>query len=389
MSNDKREAQKKNREKAIRKAKTVKSIKGIVIACMILAVLGVIGWAVASSIVVDTKAVENFSEGLNNDGTIAGIKASDYVEMCDYKNITVSRSDLDITEEEWNSYVENILAAYPDNSTDTSLKIKDGDTINLDYVGSIDGVEFQGGSTGGMGTSLTIGSHSYIDGFEDAIIGHNVGENFDIHVTFPEDYGKEDLNGKEAVFNITVNSVEVPSEFNDDFIKAHYSDVASTTEEYKQYYMDSMFDDNLKQYLTTYVRDNSIVKDYPKAYLKTVKGQIKNNDLKTYEQYKAYGGETAIGKFEDFTGLSKKEYEASITTKAQNTIDDNLKFQAIYEDAGLSVTQDDVKEMLDAYGLDSTYYSTYEETYGNPYLYQTAMSYKVLNYLQSVTTVNE
>ena len=251
MSNDKREAQKKNREKAIRKAKTVKSIKGIVIACMILAVLGVIGWAVASSIVVDTKAVENFSEGLNNDGTIAGIKASDYVEMCDYKNITVSRSDLDITEEEWNSYVENILAAYPDNSTDTSLKIKDGDTINLDYVGSIDGVEFQGGSTGGMGTSLTIGSHSYIDGFEDAIIGHNVGENFDIHVTFPEDYGKEDLNGKEAVFNITVNSVEVPSEFNDDFIKAHYSDVASTTEEYKQYYMDSMFDDNLKQYLTT------------------------------------------------------------------------------------------------------------------------------------------
>ena len=389
MSNDKREAQKKNREKAIRKAKTVKSIKGIVIACMILAVLGVIGWAVASSIVVDTKAVENFSEGLNNDGTIAGIKASDYVEMCDYKNITVSRSDLDITEEEWNSYVENILAAYPDNSTDTSLKIKDGDTINLDYVGSIDGVEFQGGSTGGMGTSLTIGSHSYIDGFEDAIIGHNVGENFDIHVTFPEDYGKEDLNGKEAVFNITVNSVQVPSTFNDDFVKAHYSDVASTTEEYKQYYMDSMFDDNLKQYLTTYVRDNSIVKDYPKAYLKTVKGQIKNNDLKTYEQYKAYGGETAIGKFEDFTGLSKKEYEASITTKAQKTIDDNLKFQAIYEDAGLSVTQDDVKEMLDAYGLDSTYYSTYEETYGNPYLYQTAMSYKVLNYLQSVTTVNE
>ena len=343
----------------------------------------------ASSIVVDTKAVENFSEGLNDDGTIAGIKALDYVDMCDYKNITVSRSDMDITEEDWNSYVENILAAYPDNSTDTSIKIKEGDTINLDYVGSIDGVEFQGGSTGGMGTSLTIGSHAYIDGFEDAIIGHNVGENFDIPVTFPENYGKDELNGKEAVFNITVNSVQVPSKFNDDFVKAHYSDVASTTEEYKQYYKDSEFDDNLKQYLTTYVRDNSIVKDYPKAYLKTVKGQIKNNDLKTYEQYKSYGGETAIGKFEDFTGLSKKEYEASITTKAQNTIDDNLKFQAIYEDAGLTVTEDDVKEMLDAYGLDSTYYSSYEETYGKPYLYQTAMSYVVLKHLQSNVTVNE
>ncbi|MBP5530112.1 MAG: FKBP-type peptidyl-prolyl cis-trans isomerase [Lachnospiraceae bacterium] len=389
MSSEKREAQKKNREKAIQKAKTVKTVKWIVIAVVSLTVLGIIGWAVASSIVVDTKAVENFSEGLNDDGTVAGIKATDYVELCDYKNISVSRSEMDITEEDWNSYVENILAAYPDNSTDTSIKIKEGDTINLDYVGSIDGVEFQGGSTGGMGTSLTIGSHAYIDGFEDAIIGHNVGENFDINVTFPENYGKEELNGKDAVFNITVNSVEVPSEFNDDFIKAHYSDVASNTEEYKQYYMDSMFDDSLKQYLTTYVRNNSTVKDYPKAYLKTVKGQIKNNDLQTYEQYKAYGGEGAIGKFEDFTGLSKKEYEASITTKAQNTIDDNLKFQAIFEDAGLTVTQDDVNEMLDAYGLDSAYYSVYEETYGKPYLYQTAMSYAVLKYLQSITTVNE
>ena len=68
---------------------------------------------------------------------------------------------------------------------------------------------------------------------------------------------------------------------------------------------------------------------------------------------------------------------------------DNLKFQAIYEDAGLTVTEDDVKEMLDAYGLDSTYYSSYEETYGKPYLYQTAMSYVVLKHLQSNVTVNE
>ena len=389
MSSDKREAQKKNREKAIQKARTTKTVKWIVVAVVGLTLLGIIGWAVASNIVVDTKAVEDFSQGLNEDGTIAGIKATDYVDICDYNNISISRSEYEISEEDWNSYVENILAAYPDNSTDTSVKIKEGDTINLDYVGSIDGVEFQGGSTGGMGTSLTIGSHSYIDGFEDAIIGHNVGENFDITVTFPENYGKDELNGKEAVFNITVNSVQVPSKFNDDFVKAHYSDVASTTEEYKQYYKDSEFDDNLKQYLTTYVRDNSIVKDYPKAYLKTVKGQIKNNDLKTYEQYKSYGGETAIGKFEDFTGLSKKEYEASITTKAQNTIDDNLKFQAIYEDAGLTVTEDDVKEMLDAYGLDSTYYSSYEETYGKPYLYQTAMTYVVLKHLQSNVNVTE
>ena len=389
MSSDKREAQKKNREKAIQKAKTEKTVKWIVVAVVGLTLLGIIGWAVASNIVVDTKAVEDFSQGLNEDGTIAGIKATDYVDLCDYNNISISRSEHEISEEDWNSYVENILAAYPDNCTDTSVKIKEGDTINLDYVGSIDGVEFQGGSTGGMGTSLTIGSHAYIDGFEDAIIGHNVGENFDITVTFPEDYGKDELNGKDAVFNITVNSVQVPSTFNDDFVKAHYSDVASTTEEYKQYYIDSRFNESLQQYLTSYIRENSTVKNYPKDYLKTVKGQIKNNDLQTYEQYKTYGGEVAVGTFENFTGLSKKEYEASITNTAQNTIDDNLKFQAIYEDAGLTVTQDDVNEMLDAYGLDSNYYSVYEETYGKPYLYQTAMTYVVLKHLQSNVNVTE
>ena len=381
---DKREAQKKNREKAIQKAKTTKTIKWIVIIVVIAAVLGLIGWAVASNIVVDTKAVEDFSQGLNEDGTIAGIKATDYVDICDYNNISISRSEYEISEEDWNSYVENILAAYPDNSTDTSIKIKEGDTINLDYVGSIDGVEFQGGSTGGMGTSLTIGSHAYIDGFEDAIIGHNVGENFDITVTFPEDYGKDELNGKDAVFNITVNSVQVPSKFNDDFVKAHYSDVASTTEEYKQYYIDSRFNESLQQYLTNYIRENSTVKNYPKDYLKTVKGQIKNNDMQTYEQYKTYGGEVAVGTFENFTGLSKKEYEASITNTAQNTIDDNLKFQAIYEDAGLTVTQDDVNEMLDAYGLDSNYYSVYEETYGKPYydiLNNSGTTYAILFFL--------
>ena len=188
MSNEKREAQKRNRENAIRKAKAVKSIKWIVISLMILAVLGIIGWAVASSVVTNTKPVADYSEGLNEDGTIKDVRALDYVTLCDYKNISVSRSEVELSDEDMQAQIDKLLKAHPDYDTDTSIKIKDGDTINLDYVGSIDGVEFQGGSTGGAGTLLTIGSHSYIDGFEDAIIGHNVGENFDIHVTFPEDY---------------------------------------------------------------------------------------------------------------------------------------------------------------------------------------------------------
>ncbi len=92
-------------------------------------------------------------------------------------------------------------------STDTSLTVEDGDTVNIDYVGSIDGVEFDGGNTQGMGTDLVIGSGSYIDDFEDQLIGAHPGDQVDVYVTFPEDYGVEDLNGKEALFQVTINGI--------------------------------------------------------------------------------------------------------------------------------------------------------------------------------------
>lgn len=91
--------------------------------------------------------------------------------------------------------------------TDTSLTIEDGDTVNIDYVGSIDGVEFQGGNTKGNGADLVIGSHTYIDNFEEQLIGHHPGDNVDVTVTFPEDYGKDELNGKEALFKVTINGI--------------------------------------------------------------------------------------------------------------------------------------------------------------------------------------
>ena len=92
-------------------------------------------------------------------------------------------------------------------STDTSLTIEDGDTVNIDYVGSIDGVEFDGGNTQGQGTDLVIGSGSYIDDFEEQLIGAHPGDEVEVTVTFPEDYGNEELNGKEAVFDVTVNGI--------------------------------------------------------------------------------------------------------------------------------------------------------------------------------------
>jgi len=88
-----------------------------------------------------------------------------------------------------------------------TLEVKDGDTVNIDYVGSVDGVEFEGGNTNGAGADLTIGSGSYIDDFEEQLIGAHPGDTVEVKVTFPENYGNEELNGKDAVFTVTVNGI--------------------------------------------------------------------------------------------------------------------------------------------------------------------------------------
>lgn len=95
----------------------------------------------------------------------------------------------------------------PSYSTDTSLTVKDGDTVNIDYVGKIDGTAFDGRSTNGQGTDLEIGSGSYIDDFEDQLVGAHPGDEVEVTVTFPDDYGAADLAGKEAVFDVTVNGI--------------------------------------------------------------------------------------------------------------------------------------------------------------------------------------
>lgn len=91
--------------------------------------------------------------------------------------------------------------------TDTSLTVADGDTVNIDYIGYVDGVAFNGGNTNGNGTALTIGSGSYIDDFEEQLIGSHPGDIVEVNVTFPEDYGNEELNGKDATFTVTVNGI--------------------------------------------------------------------------------------------------------------------------------------------------------------------------------------
>ena len=114
------------------------------------------------------------------------------------------------TDNEEGTSVETTLDTAADDPaylTDTSLTVEDGDTVNNDYVGYIDGVAFEGGDTKGNGTDLTIGSGKYIDDFEEQLIGAHPGETVEVNVTFPENYGNEDLNGKDALFEVVINGI--------------------------------------------------------------------------------------------------------------------------------------------------------------------------------------
>ena len=114
---------------------------------------------------------------------------------------TDSSTDTDTTADN-STDTDNDSAGY---STDASLTVEDGDTV---YVGSVDGVEFEGGSTQGQGTDLVIGSGSYIDDFEEQLIGAHPGDEIDVYATFPDPYNNNpDLSGKEALFEVTINGI--------------------------------------------------------------------------------------------------------------------------------------------------------------------------------------
>ena len=139
----------------------------------------------------------------------SGILSTDYtkyVTLGQYKNLEISSSS-----EEYQALRKQYIEYYLDMGgyiTDYENRpIEDGDTVNIDYVGYCGGVAFDGGDTKGQGTDLTIGSNTYIDDFEQQLIGAKPGDTVDVYVTFPDDYGNDELNGKEAHFVVTINYI--------------------------------------------------------------------------------------------------------------------------------------------------------------------------------------
>lgn len=120
---------------------------------------------------------------------------------------TTAESETTTTDSNTSDNSEETTTETPSYLTDEDLTVKDGDTVNIDYIGYVAGEEFSGGNTNGAGTDLVIGSNSYIDDFEEQLIGAHPGDQVEVRVTFPEDYHEESLAGQEALFLTTVNGI--------------------------------------------------------------------------------------------------------------------------------------------------------------------------------------
>jgi trigger factor len=254
--------------------------------------------------------------------------------------------------------------------------VEEGDLVNIDYVGSVNGFELENLSTEGMGTEVIAGSTDYIDDFLTQIIGHKPGDTFDISVTYPEEFGKEELNGKNAVFVTTVNSIIVESaaELNDDFVIKNLSEIYgwTTVDEMRENVTKGLLNKSIHDVVFEFLTTKVSVKSIPK---KLVDYQVQS--MFVYYQSNA-----------ESSGMTLEEYTRNTPSElAYNNLPDiNAKAvyclvtQAIAEDLGMSVSEDDLKTYA-AENIGSDGYAAMLAQYGLPFVKQTVLCQKVAEYI--------
>ncbi|MDR1823793.1 MAG: FKBP-type peptidyl-prolyl cis-trans isomerase [Bifidobacteriaceae bacterium] len=326
-------------------------------------------------------AAFDYSEGLDDNGFVIGVTAKDYVELPNYEAFPVPASVANITDEAVQSEVDSILSGYGEATQVTDRAVVDGDTVNIDYVGSVDGVEFDGGTTNGAGTDVTIGTTTYIDDFLEQLIGHMPGDTFDINVTFPDDYGVDELNGKDAVFVTTVNYISetILPDITDAWVAENLSESYgwNTIAEMQDGIRASLRETAIQNYIYEYLTTEVQISEVPQAML----DKETNAMLAYYQSAADYYQVTLEEYLSTYEGLASLDelYEASASS-IQTTVVYALVVQAIAEDAGWTVTEEDLAAFFLA-NAGSEDYSTYEAEYGLGYLKQLVLAQNVIDYI--------
>ncbi len=274
------------------------------------------------------------------------------VQLGKYTGIKLDKVEYTVKQSDVKAELERARERLSRNEEVSDRALKNGDTANIDYSGSVDGVKFVGGTAEKQ--DLVIGSKTFIPGFEEQLIGMNVGDSKDITVKFPEEYHAKDLAGKDAVFAVKLNSitVKVLPELNDAF--AQEASKFDTLAEYKE---------DIKKTLTENAKsraeaenENNLIKaivddakvEIPDAMIETQLDYIVQDF--SYRLSYAYRGM----KFEDYlkySGTTMEEFRKDRREEALNTVKTRLTLEAVIKAANIEVSQEDleakVKELAD------------------------------------------
>lgn len=326
-----------------------------------------------------------YSDGLDENGYWSGIRALDYVTLPeDYASIPLKKADIEPTEEDVQSQIDSLLSQNTTTQQITDRAAADGDTVNIDYVGTVDGVAFTGGTYSGY--SLTLGSGSFIDGFEDQIVGHKPGETFEVNVTFPDGYSDSTdaegnavvLSNKKAVFSVTLNyiSEEILPELTDAWVEENFSstDGVHTVEDLRAEYQKMLYQNNLNTAVMDYLLANSTFKDLPKE----VTDYQVNQCLNYYSTLAGYYGYDLDGLVQNLLGYENTDAMlAHLESNLEDYSKEALLYQAVAESLDIAPTQ----EQIDTY-------SAYADTYGQNYCTMVALMDAVTSTLTSGAVVS-
>ncbi|MCR5324296.1 MAG: trigger factor [Lachnospiraceae bacterium] len=277
------------------------------------------------------------------------------VELGQYKGVEVDKVTVEVTDEEVNAEIDKVREQNSRLVTVDDRAVLDGDIVNIDYSGSVDGEIFEGGTA--QGQDLTIGSHSFIDTFEDQIIGKNIGDEFDVNVTFPEQYHAENLAGKPAVFKVKLNGIKVKElpEADDDFA-TEVSDF-DTMDEYRADVRKGIEEKKNKE-VRAAKEDAVITKIVESSKMEIPQGMIdlqKERMAEDFAQRLQYQG-LSIEQYLKFTGMTAKQFLDDLEPRAVANIKSRLVLEAVAKAENIEVTDEDIEkeyqDMATRYNMD-------------------------------------
>lgn len=317
------------------------------------------------------------SEYLDEDGYVKGADFANDVTLSDYKSMVIPKSEYVVTDDEVKDEIAYIIKTYF-YEYDKEASVENGDTANINYVGTIDDVAFDGGTANAY--DLVIGSHSLIDDFEEQLIGAKVGETVEVEVTFPEDYRTTDLAGKDAVFTVTINHIAdkvIIPEYTDSLVKdkiaAAYGIEVATCADFDNYVKTAMENEGVSSYVYNEILGNCVVNNIPESAMSLQNDYVLANceNEAIYYGMKLDEYITAIGMESRETLL--KANAAAIESAAQEI----MIVQAIAKNEGLEVTDDMLSKYFGGDGYDAVV-----EMYGEPFLKFLVMQAEIIDMLE-------